>query len=158
MWTYGDLMGETLSEIQSWVKKQEIPEDPISRKSEHRVTRAMAENLKHTEKCPTGKCSLCSVDSERLSPISMKICGNCCTNFLTKGYQFTAVKEFGSHFCDSCFAHTLQPYKVNPIICDKCIQKLGNTHKHRRDELDHNKQRIDKIKKEKYNIYGNRED
>ncbi|MCH7759966.1 hypothetical protein IIA15_00975 [candidate division TA06 bacterium] len=132
---------ETISSIQDWLKNQEVA-DPVELKARDRVTRTVAEGIKANKRPDKGSCNFCSTEAERLNPIQMACCVNCVSKYMRHGKGLEILKvETKSFLCDRCFCHGFKRFFINPKICDRCLQKLGKRHKHRRGILLRNKAR-----------------
>lgn len=118
-------MADDLHKIKDWLKQQEVDE-PIASKSRDRVYTSMAKSIRNTTPLPKGACHTCGSYTERLVPVQMKVCPSCFARFLKKGgKQRILKKEIVRHYCDNCFGMTLTSILTNPLICNKCAQKIG---------------------------------
>lgn len=118
-------MADDLHRIKDWLKKQEV-DDPIPTKSQDRVHDAMARNIRNTTPLSKGACHTCGSFTERLVPVQMKICPSCLERFTRKGGpQRIQKREVVRYYCDNCFGMTLTSILINPLICQKCCQRIG---------------------------------
>lgn len=138
----------TISEIQKYLIRHQRPEeDAINSKTEERVTRQAAEQIKKINPLPKGRCNACGIEAERLVPATMNVCIGCCNKFIKKAELRIVKKEVKEIFCDFCLARTFIAFYINPLLCQHCSRIIGRTHKYGRKETRANSQ---KIEKEKY--------
>ena len=91
----------------------------------------MALSIRRNEKLPSGRCQTCGYEMERLVPIQVKTCRRCANTFHNKsGYDKILKTEFLIDFyCDWCLGKTFTALSLNPYICVKCTNLLGNRHR-----------------------------
>ena len=121
---------EDLHKIKEWLRKRET-EDPIPTKSKDRVFTNLARSIRRTKPLRGGRCQLCGGYTERLIPVVMKVCKNCCRSFLKKGDGLTVLKtEFQDYYCDNCLGRTWTPITINPRVCERCSRRIYRRHRY----------------------------
>ena len=140
----------TITEIQKYIARYQKPEEKIDNKKKERVTRQVAANLKQVKPLPQGKCNLCSKESDRLVPVSMKVCPTCLAKFIKRGGEIEVIKkEIVDYNCDYCLARTFTVFYINPKICIFCLKILGRTHKYNLKEVKKHKIKNKQIRNKK---------
>ena len=120
---------DDLYKIKKWVGQQETQEE-IPGKSKDRVYGDIARGIKQIKQVPKGACQLCSRASDRLVPVSLKVCKRCAERFYKRGSQLIRFlkREFILAYCESCLGKTFVLYDINPFLCIKCSTKIGRRH------------------------------
>ncbi len=128
---------DDLHRIKKWVAKQETQEE-IPGKSKDRVYGDIAKGIRQIKKTPQGACQLCSRISDRLVPVSLKVCKRCAGKFNKRGSEFIRFlkREFILAYCEACLGKTFVLYHINPFVCIKCSTKIGRGHQFDKKEAD----------------------
>lgn len=144
----------TISEIQDYLEKNHSTdlEDPIKDNSKSRVTWEQAKAIKKNKPMPKGQCHLCSRPSERLAPVTMRVCFTCAGKFMKRGGELHVLQKIpGEYTCDNCFARAFVTLYINPNICQYCARKIGRMHKYHTDEKRETEQAIQRSKEARTN-------
>lgn len=120
---------DPISKIKDWLRKQET-EDEIPIKSRDRVYTKMARDIRKIKPLPGGVCNICGSHSEKLLPMTMKVCLNCAKKFMNKAGGLRVLrKDVETYYCDNCFGKAFATLTVNPMVCEKCLRRIGKFHK-----------------------------
>ncbi len=119
---------DTLHNIKRWLNNRETDEK-IDSKSKDRVHTMMAKQIRQIRPLPIGACNLCGNYSERLVPMSFRVCQGCLKSIIKKGGELELRRELGPNNCDLCLNHGIIMYRINPLVCVKCTSRQGRHHK-----------------------------
>ena len=133
----------SISEIQNYLLQQHY-DDPIPLKSQERVTKDMAIEIKKINPLKKGRCNLCAREEDRLVPIPMKVCVACANRFMIRGGGLNVIKkETVDYHCDHCLTRAFILFYVNPNVCSICTRLIGRTHKNEHKDMMAERKRIE---------------
>jgi len=142
----------TISEIQDYIKATQRTEDSIPTKAKDRITRAVAEGIKGVKELPKGQCNTCGRHSDKLIPISMKVCLACANKFISRGNGVKFLKTLMEDYhCDNCFTRTFKTVHINPYICEYCAKRVSKQYQSTKSDVMSERRRI---KTQKRKIMG----
>lgn len=120
-----------LHNIKRYFQAKHKPADKIPDKSRDRVLSILAKNVRKSRKpLPHGPCNLCYIFTDRLIPVSLKLCNGCFKRFNQKTGSINLLKfEWLDIYCDWCLGKVFGAFSINPMIDKKCMDRLGRKHR-----------------------------